>query len=176
MSEVQLTIPIIWAMPHKYTFSIRPIKDLLTKYEVGIGWFDPFAGKYSPAEIKNDLDPDSNAEYHLEAFDFVKLLEGKYRGCIFDPPYSITQVSLAYKNIGLKFNTENNLTGGFPKVRDRISYLIELNGLVISCGWNTTGMGKKRGFEKIDGLCVEHGSNRNNTLVIVERKIQDRLL
>ena len=48
----------VWAMPHPYTFQIKPIKELLKKYvkDDGKGWIDPFAGKNSPAEITNDLD------------------------------------------------------------------------------------------------------------------------
>jgi hypothetical protein len=38
-----------WAMPNKWTFTIKPIAELL-KEEVTEGmWCDPFAGKNSPA-------------------------------------------------------------------------------------------------------------------------------
>ena len=56
----------IWAMSNKWTFTIKPIKELLEKY-VGDGtdWIDPFAGQHSPAEITNDINPDRPTKYHL---------------------------------------------------------------------------------------------------------------
>jgi hypothetical protein len=35
-------------------------------------WCDPFAGRNSPAQITNDLDPKINTTYHLEALEFLK--------------------------------------------------------------------------------------------------------
>ena len=63
-----------WSMPSRWTFEVKPIKKLLDRYEVGIGWIDPFCGITSPAEFKNDLDPNNKyADYHLEALDFLNL-------------------------------------------------------------------------------------------------------
>ncbi len=78
-------------MPNKWTFKIQPIAKLLAKYVgTGNGWIDPFAGENSPAEITNDLNPKRPAKYHLHAEDFAKQLEGKWKGVLFDPPYSLT--------------------------------------------------------------------------------------
>jgi len=132
---------------------------------------DPFAGFYSPAEITNDLNPKTPAQYHLEAVDFLNKLTGVYVGCLFDPPYSLTQVSRSYNDMGLKFKGKENPTGGFPKAKDRIAELIQIGGMVISFGWNTIGMGKKRGFKIEEIMIVSHGGNRNDTLITIERKL-----
>ena len=43
-------------MPNKWTFKIPAIADLITRYVGdGDGWLDPFAGRYSPAKLTNDL-------------------------------------------------------------------------------------------------------------------------
>jgi hypothetical protein len=167
----------VWAMPNKWTFQIKPIKELLDRYVGdGKGWFDPFAGMTSPAEIKNDLNPESKAEYHLEALDFVNTLRGKtFKGCIFDPPYSLTQVSRSYKDMGKEYHNANDRTGAFTKVRDVIPSLLQSNGIVIYFGWNSNAMGKKRGFEIVEILLVAHGGNRNDTIVTVERKVNGTL-
>ena len=160
-------------MPSKWTFECKPIASLLEKYEVGLGWIDPFCGKTSQAEFRNDLNPEnSHANYHMEAFDFLNLQDWQIQGALFDPPYSLTQVSKSYKDIGLKFHGKENPTGGFPKVKDRLAALLPVNGTCISFGWNTTGLGKNRGFEICEILIVAHGGNRNDTLVTVERKIK----
>ena len=91
-------------------------------------------------------------------------------GVIFDPPYSLTQVSRSYQDMGLSFKGAENPTGGFPKVRDAIALLVRPAGYVISFGWNTVGMGKGRAFDIIEILIVSHGGNRNDTLCTVERK------
>ena len=161
----------VWAMPSKWTFEIKPIKDLLDRYNVGKGWIDPFCGEKSPAEFKNDLNPNNtNTEYHLEAYDFL-IKDWKINGALFDPPYSISQVKISYNNIGLKFKGKENPTGGFPKVRSRLAQLLPFGGFSISFGWNTCGLGKKNGMEIIEILIVCHGGNRNDTLVTVEQKI-----
>lgn len=93
----------VWAMPSPWTFSIFPISQLLKKYVGdGKGWIDPFAGKNSPAEIRNDHNPEREAEYHMEAIDFVNVLTGRYNGILFDPPYSFRQISEHYRSLGMK--------------------------------------------------------------------------
>lgn len=166
----------VWAMPSKWTFECKPIKELVDRYVGnGKGWIDPFAGKHSPAEFTNDLNPDMPAKQHLEAVDFAEgLVMGyrrDYRGCIFDPPYSLTQVSRSYRDMGLKFEGKENPTGGFPKAKDYITQLLRPGNIVLYFGWNTVGFGKKRGFEIVEILIVCHGGNRNDTLVTVERKV-----
>jgi hypothetical protein len=167
-------------MPHKYTFQVAPLREIIDRYrkpeEV---WIDPFAGEHSPVpfEWRNDLNPLMPAAHHLEAADFVELIKSRcgddegIDGAIFDPPYSVTQVSRSYQDIGLKFKGAENPTGGFPKVRDLLADLVLAGGYVISYGWNTVGMGKKRGFTPVEYLICSHGGNRNDTLVVVEQRL-----
>ena len=162
----------VWAMPNKWTFNIKPIKYLLVKYASdGRGWADPFSGKSEFAEFRNDLNPHNNQLFQMEAYDFLKsFASSEVAGVIFDPPYSLTQVSRSYEEMGYKFKGKENPTGGFPKAKDEISRIIVDNSFVISFGWNTVGMGKKRGFQIIEILIVSHGGNRNDTLCTVEQK------
>lgn len=168
-----MIISRVWAMPNKYTFRIRPLLDIIQRYKLSDEtWIDPFAGRYSPAEIRNDLNPDMPTEFHLEASEFVGQFDtASIDGVIFDPPYSLTQVSRSYKDIGLAFKGKENPTGGFPKVRDHIARIVRTGGHVISYGWNTVGMGKRRGFKPVEYLICSHGGNRNDTLVVVEQRL-----
>ena len=91
----------VWAMPNKWTFEIDPIRKLIGRYiNTGQGWIDPFAGKNSPAEITNDLNPKRNTVYHMHAKDFANMLEGQFHGVLFDPPYSLRQTKECYEGIG----------------------------------------------------------------------------
>jgi hypothetical protein len=105
-----------------------------------------------------------------EAAEFLADFDGPIDGAIFDPPYSLTQVSRSYHGLGLKFKGKENPTGGFPAVRDHLARLVRQGGYVISYGWTTAGMGLKRGFEAVEYLVCAHGGNRNDTLVVVERR------
>lgn len=167
-----MIIKRVWSMPSRWTFEIKPIKELLERYNVGLGWIDPFCGQSSPAEYRNDLNPkNAHAQYHMEALDFLLLKKWDISGAVFDPPYSLTQVSRSYNDIGLRFKSKENPTGGFPKVKKRLSTLLKPRQFCISFGWNTCGLGKKNGMEIVEILVVCHGGNRNDTLVTIERKL-----
>ena len=161
-----------WAMPSMHTFSIEPIRQLICRYVGdGKGWIDPFAGENSPAEITNDLNPEKPAKYHMHALDFAKMLDGTYNGCLFDPPYSLTQVKECYASIGCEdFMSQD--ASHFPyDIKREIAKRIKPDGIVICCGWNSGGFGKKLGFEMIEILLVPHGRTHNDTIVTVERKV-----
>ena len=167
----------VWAMPNKFTFQIKPIGNLLSRYVLdGKGWIDPFAGESSPAEITNDINPERRAKYHLHAIDFCKHLNGKlYEGVLFDPPYSLRQVKECYDSIGIDMSFEDSKM--FPtNVKNILAQKIKPAGIAISCGWDSIGFGKNRGFEIIEILLVCHGGRHNDTIVIVERKINMSLI
>lgn len=167
-----MRIERIWAMPNKWTFTIKPIKELLREEVDGGSWVDPFAGQFSPADIKNDLDPESNAEYHTDALLFLKsLTDSGYDGVLFDPPYSISQAAECYKSFGkekLKTNVAN--MGYWKQVKDEIARILKPGGKVICFGWSSMGLGKNRGFEMTRLLLVPHGGSKNDTIVTVEIK------
>ena len=159
-------------MPSMHTFTIEPIRQLICRYVGdGKGWIDPFAGENSPAEITNDLNPEKPAKYHMHALDFAKMLDGTYNGCLFDPPYSLTQVKECYASIGCEdFMSQD--ASPFPyDIKREIAKRIKPDGIVICCGWNSGGFGKKLGFEMIEILLVPHGRTHNDTIVTVERKV-----
>ena len=172
VSSNGVVINRVWAMPNRWTFTIKPIAELVARYVGdGKGWVDPFAGMYSPAEFTNDLNPESNAMFHLEAIEFLKMLDGfKFRGILFDPPYSLRQVKEVYRHVGKKVT---GLELGFGVERDIVQGLVSSGGVAITFGWNSIGMGKTHGFELVEILLVCHGRAHNDTIVTVERKVKE---
>jgi len=161
-------------MPNKWTFTIKPIAAVL-KEEVtndGKGWVDPFAGKNSPAEFTNDLNPEAKAKSHADALEFLKsLVTGKYKGVLFDPPYSITQAIQCYEGHGMDLlDTKPSSMKYWADCKREIARIVEPGGKAICFGWTTMGIGIKRGFEMQRILIVPHGGSRNDTLVTVEVK------
>ncbi len=160
-----------WAMPNRWTFKIIPIKALLEEEMTDGLWIDPFAGKHSPAKVRNDLNPAMPAEHHLEALDFLRMFDdASVDGLLFDPPYSPAKVKQCYQNIGTA------LTGGETSMRfwssrkDEVARVMAPGGKVICCGWNSMGICMKRGFEITRVLLVPHGGAKNDTIVTVEIK------
>lgn len=175
--EKEIEFTRVWAMPSAWTFEIHPIRVLLDNYVGdGIGWVDPFAGKYSPAEITNDHNPERNATFHLEAIEFCRGLNGRYKGVLFDPPYSFTQVKEHYVSLGLPVTRENTSMKFYEGVKSAMCEKIEKGGYAISFGWNTNGFGRARGFEIVEIMAVAHGGSKNDTFVTVELKDKDLLL
>ena len=54
--------------------------------------------------------------------------------------------------------------------KKEIGRILKPNGIVITCGWNSGGIGKKYGMEIQEILLVPHGGWHNDTIVTVERK------
>lgn len=169
-----LVIEKTWAMPNGNTFTIKPIREFV-EVEVGKGGviIDPFANNCKYGTITNDLNPDFDTTYHLDALKFLEGLEDESADLVlYDPPYSISQASQLYKSYGkekLEVNVANMKYWSLCK--DNIARILKHGGRVICCGWNTNGLGKGRNFEMTDILIVSHGGSKNDTLVTLEYKL-----
>lgn len=162
-------------MPHHETFSIGPIGDLVRRYlATSKCSVDPFARNTALATHRNDMNPNTKAEHHMEAVEFLSMLSAS--GVIadvvlVDPPYSPRQVKECYDSIGHKMEQSDALLGKIRKIRRAaIDLILTPSGIVITCGWNSVGMGHSFGYELIEILIVCHGSDHNDTIVTVERK------
>jgi len=161
-----------WAMPNKWTFQIEPIAELLDVEIQGIT-IDPFCGQSKHGDIRNDINPNTEAEFHMDALEFLKKQKTESADTILnDGIYSPTQQKRTYDELGLKL-TNYMTSGGYPaSIKDEIVRITKLGGKVITCGWNSNGIGKTRGFTLEKILLVPHGGSHNDTIVIVERKIE----
>ena len=162
----------IWQMPNSNTFEIKPIRELINKYMHGL-IIDPFANKNKLANITNDLDEQYDTDYHMDALDFLKKFDDNSVDCVlYDPPYSVRQVSEVYRKLGHSVNMETTQASYWSKQKKEIGRIVNRDGIVISCGWNSGGIGKKYGFEILEILLVPHGGAHNDTIVTVEKKIK----
>lgn len=166
----------VWAMPCPDTLSIKPIRQwaqaLLRGCEAIV---DPFARNCRLAHWRNDLSLDTSAEYHMDAEEFLVWLNEEKGvaadAIIFDPPYSPRQITECYQGVGKPVTTEDTQSGAlYRRVRDAAHDILRPGGIVLSFGWNSTGMGVGRGYEMFDMLIVCHGGAHNDTICIAERK------
>lgn len=159
-----------WAMPSKNTFSIKPINDIVCKYIASTS-VDPFARGSRLADITNDIDTSFDTTFHLDAINFLKQFDdSSVKTVLFDPPYSPRQVSECYKKMNYTVNMETTQASFWSNIKTEISRILAHNGICISCGWNSGGIGKTLGFEQIEILLVAHGGWHNDTIVTVECK------
>ncbi len=163
----------IWAMPNKNTFTIKPIRELVNRYSEDSNFsIDPFANSNKIATFRNDLDPQYETEYRMDALDFLKKWDNNmFDLVLFDPPYSPRQVSECYKLLNKTVNMKTTQSSFWGNIKKEISRITEKNGIVITCGWNSGGIGKSNGFEIEEILIIPHGGWHNDTIVTVERKL-----
>lgn len=161
----------VWAMPNSNTFSIPPIADIIAKYCHGYS-IDPFANTNTIATVTNDLDPTYDTDYHLDALDFLKNQKDQSVDTVlYDPPYSPRQVAECYHKLDMTVDYLSTSAKYWSDQKKEIGRIVKKGGYVITCGWNSGGIGKKYGFEIIEILLVAHGGWHNDTIVTVEKKV-----
>ncbi len=168
-----------WAIPNPNTFTIKPIYNLIKRvfdsaeYTFTFKAVDPFC-RNSPFKsfcVTNDIDKNIQADYHIDALEFLRGFgDNSVDILLFDPPYSPRQVSECYKSAGVNVNMETTQSSFWSKLKVEASRIVKQNGAVISCGWNSGGIGKKYGFEIREILLVPHGGAHNDTIVTLDIK------
>lgn len=168
-----MKIERVWAMPSADTFNCPPIGALVKRYlsQASVS-IDPFARNKRWATYTNDLNPNTSAECHMDALEFLKMLilQGVQADLvIFDPPYSFEQMMRSYQGVGRKISGRESQRF-YGDMRDSINQLVSPDGIVISCGWNSIGMGKTRNYVIQEILMVCHGRAHNDTIITVDKK------
>jgi len=161
MSEIDFTY--LLQPPKRYTFEQPKLKEWVEKWCKG-NTLNLFAGKVilNVDEVRNDLDKNMPADYHMDAFELVKNWQGeKFDTIVFDPPYSLRKAREKY---------EGRYIGKDTKIKNILHKILNPNGRVISLGYSSTGMSKSRGFKKIAICLVCHSGNHDDTVVVVEDK------
>lgn len=173
MGRDDATVHSVWAMPNSDTFSVPPIGSFVDRWTDGLSFVcDPFARNVKVANITNDLDPDTDAMFHMDALKFLMTLRTEsVDAVIYDPPYSNRQASECYRKVGLdKFTGTVTNAGYWAKVKDECSRITKPGGIALCFGWNSNGMGKSRGFDIMEILLVAHGGKHNDTICMAEVK------
>ena len=160
-----MKITRVWSMPNRWSFQIKPIKELISRYVGdGKGWADPFAGKTVCTEFRNNFETT-----RIDARDYIKevLKPNSLNGILLDPPYSYRQLFKTYKNGGSHLK---GLLVPMTEINDLSAPLVKTGGYAISFGWNSNGLGLKRGFVIDEVLLISHGGHHNDTIVTVEKR------
>ena len=166
-----MTIDRFWAMPSKNTFSIPAFRSLIEQYRKEGVSIDPFANAARLVAITNDLDTAYDTDYHMDATDFLTMFADRSVDFVlYDPPFSSRQVSECYRRLGRTVNMETTQNSYWRQHKEQISRIVKPDGIVISFGWNSGGIGVKYGFEKLHIRLVCYGGKHDDQIAVVERK------
>jgi hypothetical protein len=145
----------------KYTFQNKKIREWVENNSKG-RVLNLFAGptKLKLKEVRVDLDQNMNPHYCIDAYDFVRRCKTTFDTILLDPPYSYRKSMEFYKG---------NYTSRFKLIADGIPRILNPKGIVISFGYHSTFMGKKRDF-RLKKMCIfAHGGAQHCTIAIVEK-------
>lgn len=164
----------VWAMPSLNTFDCKPIAEFVRRYIQGVS-IDPFSRNKRWATYTNDINPNTEAEYHMDAENFLNMLGDdnkviKADCIILDPPYSPRQISECYAAAGIKAGMKDTQNAAlYARVRRAAFALCKPGTIVLSFGWNSAGMGKQ--FERLETLLVAHGGAHNDTICVADKYV-----
>lgn len=148
-----------------YTFEAPKIKKWIEDRAKGFV-LNLFAGKTRLCvdELRNDIDKTYLQDYYKDAYNFVREWNGKkFDTIILDPPYSYRKGMEKYKG---------HYTSKFNLIKEEIPLILNKNGIVITFGYHSTFMGKKRGFKLKEICLICHGGAQHDTIAIIEEKIK----
>lgn len=152
--------------PRKYTFEAPKVREWTEKWCQGIV-LNLFAGKTKLDVSEVRIDIDSNMpmlSYCMDAYDYVEQsveMKLKFDTIILDSPWN-------YRKAREKYG--GRWIGKLTKVKNLLPQILKDNGRVISWGYDSVGMSKSRGFEKIALCLVCHNGDHNDSIGLVERK------
>lgn len=128
---------------------------------------DPFARNCEIAHITNDIDPETRAQFHLDAKVFLEdsVVLGLPCGfVIFDPPFSARQAD-RYEAGHINIYTDPGYVSSCMKSIER---LLIPGGRMLKFGFNSTRHSPL--FRLLRGWVVNFGGNRNDVIVTLWEK------
>ena len=119
-------------------------------------------------EIRVDISPDAICHHEADANDFVRAwADSPFDTVILDPPYNWRKAKEKYGG---------KMIGRYPQLKDDLLRIIAPGARVISFGWDSVGMSKVRGFDKVAIALVCHNGDHRDTVGLVEERISRSLL
>lgn len=125
---------------------------------------DPFARNCQIGHIwTNDINPETGANYHLDALEFLKIVPSDSMNIvIFDPPFSTHQNDTKYEFDGESKNIYT-IPGYVKKCMKEIERILIPGGYLLKYGYNSTRHLPSLEFKK--GWLINFGGNRNDVIV-----------
>jgi hypothetical protein len=158
-----------FCMPNKWTFEMKPIHDLLVKYIfkarkvlIPFAGMTRFSGLNLPEITYIDIDTTRPQPcLYGDCLEVMATLKSKYDLIISDPPFCFFQAVHTYHNQKLQ---------DISYAKELYEKLLTPNGMIIHFGFNSTGMGETRGYEKKEILLVNQGGSHSDLIITIEQR------
>jgi len=128
-----------------------------------------FAGKTKLMvdEYRVDANTEMKADWYGDCLEFIKTTKMKFDTIILDPPYSMRK---AYEKYDGKY-----IGSQWTILRRELLRIVNNGCRVISFGYNSQGMSRRLGFTKVELCIVCHNGDHNDTLCLVEDRLDKKL-
>lgn len=133
---------------------------------------DPFARNCPLAgEWSNDIRPDTSANHHLDAREFLRNVPSSIADLvIFDPPFSARQATDKYDGEGINLYSE---PGAISELMSSVHRILKSGGRVLKFGYNSSRHWPQLELEYL--WLINFGGNRNDVIVSLWRQTQTSL-
>lgn len=157
---------------HPDTFTIPCIRTFVLAHCQGLV-LNAFAGTTALERqgcqfVTNDLKAECPTNFHLDCTseNFVTELQAAgfstFDTILLDPPFSLYLAKRKYNSEWFR---------DYTMVKNNMNRLAHVGTKIVSLGFNSTGMGRNRGYEKQELLIVNTKGNGNDILILVEQKV-----
>lgn len=153
----------------RWTFQTKKVRDTLLPYLEG-RVLNAFAGKTRLSdykrgitEVRNDINPDRDADYHHDAADLGDLLvEDSFDVVVLDPPFDQTQSEEHYDGMHAR---------DMGEIRKAVKPLVKPGGCIVEFGWSLWGAADYfDGWEREEKLLFRRGiPDRRPVFMVVDR-------
>ena len=159
-----ITFTYLSQPPKKYTFE-QPMLKLWTESWCKGKVLNLFAGytKLHCNEYRVDIDPLTKPDYCGDAYTFITTTDLMFDTVVFDPPYNLRKSREKY---------QGRYIGNITKIKNELPRIMNIGAYIIHFGYDSVGMGKTRGFKKIAVCLVCHNGDHDDTICLVEQKVQ----
>ena len=154
---------------NKYTFKAPKVKSWVEDHCRDKTILNLFAGptriEECRIEITNDLDPTFYTTFKKDALECVRELirrGSKFEVVLLDPPYSYRKSMELY---------DGHRNSRFKRILDLLPAITYVDAQIITFGYHSSVMSKKRGFKIDEILLISHGGAQHDTIATVESRI-----
>lgn len=149
----------------RWTFEYQPARQFVENRLNG-RVLNACAGKsvldYDGEIVRNDLNPEMDADYHLDVCEFADYFPRQsFDTVVFDPPFDDLQAADKYDSL-----RADSVLEAFQQ----FSELVRPNGCVITFGWNSWGMRSHEIFDREETVLFQRGPVKRDIIACVDRR------
>lgn len=155
----------LYQPPKRFTFEQPKLRHWVESWCKG-KVLNLFAGrtKLSADEYRVDSNPAMKPDWCGDALEFIKSTPRRFDTAVLDPPYTFRTAIEKY---------QGHWIGNLKKLKDGLPRVLTPRARVISLGYDSVGMSKSRGFEKLAVCLICHSGAYRDTIALVEERVDN---